>query len=205
MVIALIVEIPSFLTQIIVRNVGRKLDNFGGYKVPTNARNEDGNGRVVVSLLIRRTKSRIIWGIAVLITGILSILISFITSSSMHYAFIPDGQGGVIPYPVYSTIYPYQFMVFPGLILLVIGIVLIVYSEVRLKRLKRDGDGDVRPDHSTTAIPPMISEDRLSVGVKQPQQTSERPITKYCRFCSGQISIDDDYCGKCGKKLRVGR
>lgn len=136
---------------------------------------------------------------ALVILGVLLILSSFYTTTSIHYTYIPDGQGGIIPYPITSTEHPYAFAWMPGLFLLIFAALLAVPSKKdRLAKQSAVNGGEVNSG-------PFIQTDESNHGVYLPQipssQTAMPEKTEYCRYCGHRTTTDATFCEKCGERL----
>lgn len=137
--------------------------------------------------------------IALVILGVLLILSSFYTTTSIHYTYIPDGQGGIIPYPITSTEHPYAFAWMPGLFLLIFAALLAVPSKKeRLAKQSAVNRGEVNSG-------PFVQTDESSRDISSPQipssQTAMPEKTKYCMYCGHRTTTDAEFCEKCGKRL----
>lgn len=85
---------------------------------------------------IRRAKIKRIVGVVLIPFGFLCMLLGFIPSQDVTYRLITTQSGTVVPYPIYTTSYPYQYMIVVGLFFMVICIVLTVSSTRKIRKMR---------------------------------------------------------------------
>lgn len=136
---------------------------------------------------------------ALVILGILCILGSFYTTTSVQYTYFPDGQGGVIPHPIYSIDRPYEIMWLPGLFLLGFAALIAVPSK-NDRMAARYGEMNGQAIKSMPFV--RTGEPRYDVPASQYtlQQMDVSGEFKRCMHCGQTISFDACCCDKCGKR-----
>ncbi len=139
---------------------------------------------------IKKYKRRRNIGAALMIVGVLCFLLSFIPSSSTSYTYYPNGQGGVIPYPMSSTTHPFLFMIVPGIAFLIAGVALIVSSRKRLKCIDNDG---VITNERAPSIDVNLPKEQASMDEAPSQTIKEQSKDKFCRFCGVRMEMSDSF------------
>lgn len=85
----------------------------------------------------RRTRTILVIGIAFVAVGLLFCLATQITTLHHYTQYCPDGNGGVIPIQRSDAAFPYLSLWVPGVILLIVGPVVIIFSFIIMRRNKR--------------------------------------------------------------------